>query len=105
MKEERKIISVFPGNKADYESLVGYKVKIVDTGNSNKSLFVTGSTHLDAEFLLDRRASKDKKLSGVEAIINAVFIIPPIYAMSDCTFDNVRNSSLICYGLPVEKID
>lgn len=83
---ENRIIK-FPGSILEYEALRGYKVIVIDTGTSNKGIFLDWRDCFACDMI-------DK---GVEAIVNA---IPYSVKKADCYGD----TEALFYGLPVIKL-
>ena len=106
MAEDKKII-IFPGNKAEYESLVGYKVEIFNNPFSqlNKGLYVNESAEIGFINTLGKKPffgvqklldPDTNPMSKIEAIVNAQFITIP-------TPDSMTHSLYVYYGLPVKR--
>ena len=93
-----KPITIFPGNKVEYEEVVGYKVEIFDKGHFNCGLKISKDgalVYIDQigckRFLQVSEWEQAIKAKGVEAIVNAQFI------------PNFPDENGFYYGLPVKK--
>ena len=84
-EEKRKKIIIFPGSKQDYEEFVGYKVKIVDTGFTDKGVIL-------------QQLKRDILDKGIEAIIYSQALV--LSAKGD--FGKLVPEHLD-YGLPVRR--
>jgi hypothetical protein len=87
-------VKFFPGSQTEYETHVGYQVKIIDTGSRNMGIRF-GMTNEDSDYGLHGNFDFKKKLvdEGIEAVINCNYSLGG---------NNLRYYHRI-YGLPVAK--
>ena len=91
-KKMEKII-LFPGNVTEYEKFKGYEVEILDTGQTDKSIYP-----FDCCFKENKGLNLYKKMldSGLEAIVNLRYKTFP-------SKDEKCPGRSELYGLPVKK--
>ncbi|HKZ34125.1 MAG TPA: hypothetical protein VJ142_02735 [Candidatus Nanoarchaeia archaeon] len=88
-KELLESLVLFPGSVEEYERFRGYRVEIVDTARSNKSIFYNDDKELVLHLI---------EQEGVEALVNASY--------KPASFPTMTILPRVCpvlYGLPVRR--